>query len=200
MSVVQQRRARDREEVRRALLDAARELLEGEGYAAVTMRRVAERAEYGLGTVYSYFSDKDDLLYAIARADFARTTEQMRAIRDTETGVAAVRGMLLTYVRFGLDQPRTYQVMFMLRPRLATRNVEDTTDEHAYTMFRNCVARCIENGEFRAADPDALAQLLWASVHGLVSLRVTLPDFPWHDPELLAGTLIDAELRGLAPD
>ena len=47
-------------------------------------------------------------------------------------------------------------------------------------------------------DGDVLAQMLWASVHGLVALRLTLPGFPWADAETLAGRLVDAELRGLA--
>lgn len=197
---VAQRRAREREEVRAALLDAARSVLAEAGYDGLTIRRVAERAEYGLGTVYSYFTDKDDLLYALVNEDFRRLTERLRTVRDTHTGVEAVRGMLLSYVRMGLEQPRSYEIMFLLRPRLANRSVETDPDDNAYTIFRGCIVNCIERGEFRRADPDVLAQMLWASVHGLVSLRVTLPHFRWVDAEELAEQLVDAEMRGLGPE
>jgi AcrR family transcriptional regulator len=196
---VAQRRAREREEVRLALIEAAREVLSEDGYEGLTIRRVAERAEYGLGTVYSYFSDKDDLLYALVRDDFNRLNERLRAIRDTHKGVDAVREILLSYVRMGLERPRSYEIMFMRRPRLAGRNVEDESEDHAYAVFRRCIVACIKAGQFRPADPDVLAQGLWASVHGVVSLTITLVDVPWSDPMTIAEHVVEAELRGLAP-
>jgi AcrR family transcriptional regulator len=193
------RRTREREDSRLALIEAARDVLREDGYDGLTIRRVAERAEYGLGTVYTYFTDKDDLLYALVREDFARLTERLRSIRAVHTGVAAVREMLLSYVRMGLEQPASYEIMFMLRPRLAGRTVADDRDEHAYAIFRGCIADAIVAGELRAGDPDVYAQTLWAAAHGLVSLQVTLPGFPWAASEALADTLVAAQLRGLAP-
>lgn len=194
---VTQRRSRAQVDVRTALIDAARELLAQDGYDGLTIRRVAERAEYGLGTVYSYFADKDDLLYALVQEDFARLTGVLREIRATHHGAAAVRAMLLSYVRLGLARPQWYQIMFMLKPKLANRSVAGNRDEHAYGIFRGCIVDAMRAGEFRRADPDVVAQMLWASVHGLVSLRVTLPGFPWADAQTLAEQLIDTELRGL---
>ncbi|HKH72774.1 MAG TPA: helix-turn-helix domain-containing protein, partial [Vicinamibacterales bacterium] len=116
--MVVQRRARGRDSVRRALMDAARHVLVQDGYDGLTVRRVAERAEYSLGTVYSYFADKDDLLYTLVLEDFHRLTERLRSIRDRHTGATAVREILLSYVEMGLEQPRSYEIMFMLRPKL----------------------------------------------------------------------------------
>jgi AcrR family transcriptional regulator len=200
--MVAPRRPRGRDSVRAALTEAAREVLAEEGYEGLTIRRLAERAEYSLGTVYGYFADKDDLLYALVRDDFIRLTERLRACRDADTGAAAVRSILLSYVRMGLERPQSYEIMFMLRPRLARRNASDESgedDEGAYGIFRGCIVDAIERGEFRREDPDVLAQMLWAAAHGLVSLRLTLAEFPWKDAERLAETLVEAELRGLAP-
>jgi AcrR family transcriptional regulator len=197
--MVAQRRARNRDSVRLTLIDAARDVLAQEGYDGLTIRRVAERAEYSLGTVYGYFADKDDLLYALVLEDFNRLTERLRAIRDSYQGAAAVREILLSYVRMGLEQPRSYEIMFMFRPKLARRNASDDRDEHAYSIFRGCIVAAMERGEFRRMDPDAVAQMMWASVHGLVSLRLTLTEFPWAETTRLAETLVDAEIRGLAP-
>ncbi len=199
--MVLQKRARGRDGVRATLIAAARDVLAQDGYDGLTIRRVAERAEYSLGTVYGYFADKDDLLYTLVREDFVRLTEQLRTIRDTHAGAAAVREILLSYVRMGLERPQSYEIMFMLKPQLASRNASDgDADDHAYAIFRGCIVAAIRRGEFRRDDPDVLAQMLWASVHGLVSLRITLPHFPWQSVDRLAATLVDAELRGLAPD
>ncbi|MGH2588854.1 MAG: TetR/AcrR family transcriptional regulator, partial [Dehalococcoidia bacterium] len=197
--MVVQRRTRGRDGVRVALTEAAREVLIQAGYDGLTIRRVAERAEYSLGTVYGYFADKDDLLYALVREDFALLTERLRSIRDSHVGAVAVREMLLSYVEMGLERPQSYEIMFMLKPKLASRNASDESDEHAYAIFRGCIVAAMRRGEFRYDDPDVLAQMLWASVHGLVSLRLTLSDFPWGEMTRLAETLVDAELRGLAP-
>jgi AcrR family transcriptional regulator len=198
--MVAHRRTRDRDSVRLVLIDAAREVLAQEGYDGLTIRRVAERAEYSLGTVYGYFADKDDLLYSLVHEDFTRLTERLRAIRETHEGAAAVREMLLSYAQMGLEQPESYQVMFMFRPKLARRNASDDSGEHAYTIFRGCVIAAMERGEFRSMNPDVVAQILWAAIHGLVSLRLTLTEFPWEDVDHLAEALVDAEIHGLAPD
>jgi AcrR family transcriptional regulator len=197
--MIVQRRVRGRDGVRPALIEAARDVLVQDGYEGLTIRRVAERAEYSLGTVYSYFADKDDLLYTLVQEDFQRLTDQLASIRASHEGAAAVREMLLSYVRTGLEQPQSYEIMFMLKPKLARRNASDHRDEHAYSIFRGCIVDAMRRGEFWREDPDALAQMLWASVHGLVSLRLTLSEFPWTDTTRLAETLVDAELRGLAP-
>jgi AcrR family transcriptional regulator len=198
--MVVQRRARGRDGVRPVLIEAARDVLGQDGYEGLTIRRVAERAEYSLGTVYSYFADKDDLLYTLVQEDFRRLTEQLATIRDSHRGASAVREILLSYARTGLEQPQSYEIMFMLKPKLARRNASDGRDEHAYSIFRGCIVDAMRRGEFRYDDPDVLAQMLWASVHGLVSLRLTLSEFPWADTARVAETLVDAELRGLAPD
>ena len=69
---VAERRDREREEVRRKILDAARELFTAEGYERVTMRRIAEAIEYSPTTIYNHFQDKDDLLQALCEDEFAR--------------------------------------------------------------------------------------------------------------------------------
>ena len=68
---ITERREREKEEVRKKILDAARELFATEGYERVTMRKVAEAIEYSPTTIYHHFEDKDDLVRALCLADFA---------------------------------------------------------------------------------------------------------------------------------
>ena len=71
MGIVE-RKEREREEMRRKILDAARELFMTEGYERVTMRRIAEAIEYSATTIYNHFEDKDDLVLALCTEDFER--------------------------------------------------------------------------------------------------------------------------------
>src|ERR1700747_2863441 len=67
---IKERHERDREAVRRAILDAARDLFVTEGYHNVSIRKIAERIEYSPAAIYSYFSSKDDLFFALAEEGF----------------------------------------------------------------------------------------------------------------------------------
>ena len=62
---IREKRAKYKEEFRREILDAARELFLSEGYEKFSMRRLAEKIGYSTPTIYLYFKDKDDLLFAI---------------------------------------------------------------------------------------------------------------------------------------
>ncbi len=69
---ISERRERERHEVRRKILDAARELFMIEGYERVTMRRIADAIEYSPTTIYHHFEDKDDLVNALCHEEFAQ--------------------------------------------------------------------------------------------------------------------------------
>ena len=67
---IKERQERDRESVRRGILDAARELFVSEGFRNVSIRKIAERIEYSPAAIYSYFPSKDDIFFALAEEGF----------------------------------------------------------------------------------------------------------------------------------
>src|SRR5579862_8095888 len=79
---IKQRHERDREAVRRAILDAARDLFVSEGYQNVSLRKIAERIEYSPAAIYGYFSSKDDIFFALAEEGF-------RLLGDAQSAEAA---------------------------------------------------------------------------------------------------------------
>ncbi|MGP3750380.1 TetR/AcrR family transcriptional regulator [Streptomyces sp. IBSNAI001] len=99
---------------RRALLDAAAELLDLGGPAAVTLREVGARAGVSRGAPYRHFSGKDSLLTAVATESWQRIGDQVHALRaDPELEASEkLRGALLTLVRVGRDRPHLYQMLF----------------------------------------------------------------------------------------
>ena len=76
---IKERQERDREAVRRAILDAARELFVTEGYRNVSIRKIAEKIEYSPAALYGYFPSKDDIFYALAEEGFQLLHEIGRA-------------------------------------------------------------------------------------------------------------------------
>ena len=119
---ITERREREREEVRRKILDAARELFATEGYENVTMRRIAEAIEYSPTTIYLHFEDKDDLVRALCHEDFGRLLEAMRwrrRLRGPRRGASASSAAPTRASRS--QNPNHYRFMFMT-PAARTSN------------------------------------------------------------------------------
>ncbi|MBI0298120.1 TetR/AcrR family transcriptional regulator [Streptomyces sp. PRKS01-29] len=102
---------------RRALLDAAAELLDLGGPEAVTLREVGARAGVTRGAPYRHFAGKDSLLTAVATESWKRIGDQVHALR-TDPALSAsekLRGALRALIGVGRDQPHLYQMLFRWR-------------------------------------------------------------------------------------
>jgi AcrR family transcriptional regulator len=195
-----ERREREREEIRRKILDAARDLFTREGYERVTMRRIADAIEYSPTTIYNHFEDKDDLVQAMCHEDFARLFDHLSRQPAPADPVDAIRKLGLGYARFGIEHPNQYRFMFMTAGKFEHPEDRDfSPGERAFELLRAAVAAAIEGGYFRAADVDMVAQVLWASMHGAVALIITLHPQMWPHvparPDLVA-QVVEATIRG----
>lgn len=197
-----QRREREKEELRQEILDAARELFVQEGYENVSMRRIAEKIEYSPTTIYLYFDDKVSLLYAICEETFAKLAKRMETIaKDADDPVRALKKGCRAYVDFGLKYPNHYKVTFINHPehpRDDKRHLkEQSMGMRAYGNLRAAVEACIKAGKFRETDVDAVTQMIWAGGHGVASLLITMPGFPWVKKTELIDLMIDTLVDGL---
>src|SRR5439155_19230260 len=113
--MVTARRERLRQELRDEIIAAARDLFVTEGYANVSIRKVADRVGCAAGTIYLYFEDKDSILSAICIETFAKLNRRMEAIRnDKGDPLERLRRGCLAYIQFALDHPHHYPVTFGL--------------------------------------------------------------------------------------
>ena len=196
---ITERREREREQVRRKVLDAARELFATEGYDRVTMRRIAEAIEYSPTTIYHHFEDKDDLVQSLCEEDFARLLGVLQVQAPPEDPAEQIRQLGLAYARFGLDHPNHYRFMFMTPAKFENGHELSDPGQKAFGLLRTAVEKAIESGRFRPGDVDTLAQVLWASLHGAVALLVTFKpeQFP-HAPAApdLIEQVVENGIRG----
>jgi AcrR family transcriptional regulator len=166
------------------------------------MRRIAERIEYSPTTIYLYFDDKVSLLYAICEETFARLAKRMEAIsRGAGDPVEALKLVCRAYVDFGLRYPNHYKVTFINHPehpRGETRHLkEQSMGMRAYGNLRAAVEACIRAGKLRETNVDAVTQMIWAGGHGMTSLFITMPGFPWVKRTELIDLMIDTLVDGL---
>jgi AcrR family transcriptional regulator len=172
-----ERREREREEVRKKILDAARELFASEGYDHVTMRRIAEAIEYSPTTIYNHFEDKDDLVQSLCEEDFARLLSFLKRQPPAASAVDFIRQLGLAYARFALEYPNHYRFMFMTPNRFEKPKGAGTPGEQAFGLARMAAEKGLASGQFTGASVDTMAQVFWASLHGAVALLIT------HRPE-----------------
>jgi AcrR family transcriptional regulator len=110
-------RAESAAATRRALLDAAADLLDLGGPEAVTLREVGARAGVTRGAPYRHFTGKDSLLTAVATKSWERIADQVHALRTNPALSASdkLRGALRALIGVGRDQPHLYQMLFRRR-------------------------------------------------------------------------------------
>src|SRR5262245_24221343 len=122
---IKERQERDREAVRRSILDAARELFTAEGYLSVSIRKIAERIEYSPAAIYSYFPSKDDIFFALAEEGFRLLGGPRHPMHKAELAALApfdrVRSIFWHFYAFSKEHPQYFALMFVDRtvPRIS---------------------------------------------------------------------------------
>ena len=195
-----ERRAREKEQLRRQIISAARELFVNEGYENVSMRKIANKIEYSPTTIYLYFKDKADLLDSVCKEtllDLLNTLELLN--RDKSDPVETLRKSGKAYVEFGLKYPQDYKLTFVVRPQFqkGLGLEEGSVGERVFNYLRAMVSECIRQKAFRRVDVDTAGQALWSAVHGVTLLLIDFSDFPWTEKEKLIDTVIHTMIEGL---
>ena len=165
-----ERRERDKQEMRRQVLDAAMGLFVEEGYDKVSIRRIANKIGYSPGTIYLYFKDKDDIFFHLHEEGFARLIERQREVFDEPDPAARLRKMGRAYIRFALENPEYYELMFIIRSPFRHVQAEWTCGVDSLDCLRQTIQACVDSGQMKDVDPEMATFAMWSSVHGLASL------------------------------
>ena len=197
---VKERRTREKEQLRRQILSAARELFVNEGYESISMRKIANKIEYSPTTIYLYFEDKADLLDSVCKEtllDLLNTLERLK--EDTSDPVEALRKSGRAYVEFGLKYPQDYKLTFVIRPQFqkGLGLQQGSVGERVFNYLRAMVSECIRRKAFRRVDVETTGQALWSAVHGVTLLLIDFSDFPWIEKDKLIDMVIDTMIDGL---
>lgn len=189
--------------LRGLILDAGERLLVQSGDAdAVSIRAIAEAVGVTPPSIYLHFADKDELIRAVSERSFAVFDDVVQgAGATTDDPLEALRVRSRAYVRFGLDNPEQYRILFMRKPGTARSAVDFATmpGSQAFQHLVDAVARAIDAGALRAdLDPFLAATGLWSAVHGVTSLLIAHPQFPWPDLDVLIDHVCQSHLHGIA--
>lgn len=191
------------ERLREEIIEAVERLLvRTPDVDAISIRAIADEVGVTPPSIYRHFPDKERLVYEVVARHFATLDELM------ETESAPLDGSpeelyrrLYAYVRFGLENPEPYRVLFMCKGGEMPPKGDATTmpGQTAFTHLVDAVQRAMDAGSLRPdLDPFLAAVGLWTSVHGVTSLLISHPDFPWPDLEQILDHVCARNIAGLA--
>lgn len=175
----------EREQLRTLIIDAARELFVIKGVDAVTMREIAKRIGYSATSIYLHFADKESVLRAICDTDFLALATTQKNIMQIADPVERMHALGRGYAAFALTHSNHYRLMFMTEhlPKSPEDSClqQNSAEQDAYYQLKSVVAAVHEAGCFKPEliDVDLIAQTIWAGMHGVCALQITMSKDTW---------------------
>jgi AcrR family transcriptional regulator len=190
------------ERLRDEILDAATKVLSESGSEqAMSMRAVADAAGVSPPSIYMHFADKTDLVYAVCERHFTELDAHVEAALDGITDpVARLAARGRAYVEFGLAHAEQYRVLFMAGHAPDHYTPARMGEMAGFDHLLENVQQCIDAGVIAPGDPEVISVGLWAAVHGVTSLIVSKPSFPWPEVDGLVDHVLGVFAKGLAAE
>jgi AcrR family transcriptional regulator len=183
-----------------ALLSSAADILETEGPDGLSVRRIAAAAGVAPMGVYNHFESKFGIVEALFVQGFERLGAEMQAMAQIPDPTEALREGARRYRALALAHPMAYQVMFLRAvPGFAPSDRAVGNCTGAFDSLVAGVQRAIDAGVIADGPPTETAQMIWATIHGWVSLELLGLGFV-EDQDAGYERLCEALLRGLRPN
>ncbi len=166
----------DIQEFRDQVCACATRLFAEHGYSGVTMRSIAAELGCSAMTPYRYFENKEDIFRFVCIEAFARFGERSAEVYErVEHPLERFRELARGYVRFAVDEPHAYKIMFEIdKPMFDDENDEEVRFalRRAWLLFLETCEECVKQGHLEG-NPLTLAHLGWLGLHGLVTLHLS---------------------------
>jgi AcrR family transcriptional regulator len=201
----QNRREREKVEMRNRILDAAHAIILKEGFAALTMRRLAAAIEYSAASLYLHFKDRRAIARELSRRGYAALLAALQSGQKSGTLEAAFRSLAHAYTRFGMEHPETYRLILMEAPEYVATVFDGKQPYDPKDPATQSFALVLEIAERlrRAArsriPAQEIAESIWCGLHGIVSLKLTCGVVPVASTERLTELYVRSVLASLPP-
>jgi AcrR family transcriptional regulator len=187
-------------ELRRLILDRTRHLLVTDGYQNLSMRKIARAIGYSPTSIYLHFNNKDALFHALVEEGMEKMHRVLAevAAEHTADSVARLGALCRAYIDFGLQNPEYYEIMFQLHPEEAARYPAEKyrRARRNLALIYEALADGVREGRMDAADAAVATYVIWAALHGTVSLLIARRVDVKVDAPALRNAVVEQTLRG----
>ena len=161
------RRARERASTRERIIEAALHVLETEGVAALTIRRIATDIEYSAPVVYQHFANKDALLLELVAHGHRLMLTPFRQAAEEPVIDRRMLRIASEYVRFAGEHPHLYGVM---NGAVVDADERRRAAEPAIAVVEELLTAWSDAHDVVLADLDEACEIIWGTLYGMASL------------------------------
>lgn len=149
----------------------------------MSIRAVAQAAGVTAPSIYRHFEDKTHLLFEVCARQFTLLDQALEeATAGLDDPIAVLHAQGKAYVRFGIEHPEHYRIMFMGPADATPEQWSDLLATGSFAGLVRSIEMAAETGALAiTVDAFTTALHVWATIHGLTSLLVTRPTMPWPD-------------------
>lgn len=188
------------------IVDIARALFFENGFASVSMRKIAERAGCSPMSIYYYFPNKHAILRYIWISIFDEINSGVEeAARGIDDPLGALRAMALAYTHYWSRHPEHFHIVYLttdpnsIALGSSVLNTEDSSVRRLYDRFDRVLVRCAAESRLAGPSPAVMAQTLFSGIYGMLLCTLTIPEYQWLPADQLAEEVIDHFIRGYRP-
>lgn len=161
-----------RQRIKTYFLDAAKEIIIGEGYEKVSVRRVADMAGYSYATIYNYFTDLNELMREVKKVMIADLFQELQGkLHRTAYDMDELKKGLRIYIEYYFGNPNVFKFFYFYPFGRPAEDVEHTEAEPDFgNMWNEAFKGLVEEGKIKAKDIEVIAKTLIYAIHGLITL------------------------------
>jgi len=159
-------------ELRRHILGTARRLLTSDGYAALSMRRIAREIGYSATSIYLHYDDKDQLVHALIDEGVELLYTRLSVVPAEVSPPDRLTRLCRAYIDFGREMPEYYEIMYWLHTEYIERYPAEKYRKARQNLnfFADVLEEGATRGLFDETEPLLGATAIWSQMHGVVSL------------------------------
>ncbi len=194
-----ERKQRLKEDVRCKILEAGWNIVQEEGWSALSMRKIADAIEYTAPIIYGHFENKDALLMEFTRKGHILLSARVKAACDKHDNLEAqLEALWLAYWDFAFEQPAYYKLMYGVEMGCCECAIVECPE---YILASKQAIILIEKLIAQSNQPDQDAErrfyTFWAIVHGLISLNMVQKDADNILSEEFNRTILNDAIKGI---
>src|SRR5580704_3894142 len=144
---INERKAKEKEELRTLILQGAKRLFIENGIEQTTIRNIADEISYSVGTVYVYFKDKNSILHELHTLGFKQLGGEMRVLMSVSEPMERLAAIGRVYIRFAIDNPDMYDLMFNMKTLMEFwKKIEEeewNEGKATFNVLKSTVQQCI---------------------------------------------------------
>jgi len=175
---IQERKTLEKQLRRSQILDAARMLLFSSGIDSISISRISSKAELGVGTIYFYFKNKEEIFAALQEEGLTLLYSKIRELTRKETEPEKqLAGIANEYYRFSKENQNYFDIInyFLSSPRIffepQLKQQIDMSGHKILKVIQDTILSGIQKGIFKESEPMRFSIMFWGTLHGLLHFK-----------------------------